>query len=67
MSFHSVNERWARNDSVCMMLPCVGPLTGLGVDFHLFWAVYFPFFNGAMGGRIDPSWWTHSAISRSNQ
>ena len=41
MSFHSVNETWARNDSVCTMLPCVGPLTGLGVDFHLFWAVYF--------------------------
>ena len=25
------------------------------------------FAHGAMGHRIDPSWWTHRAISRSNQ
>ena len=25
------------------------------------------FAHGAMGHRIDPSWWTHLAISRSNQ
>ena len=25
------------------------------------------FAHGAMGRRIDPSWWTHSAISRSKE
>ena len=25
------------------------------------------FAHGAMGRRIDPSWWTHGAISRSSQ
>ena len=25
------------------------------------------FTQGVMGRRIDPSWWTHSAISRSSQ
>ena len=25
------------------------------------------FARGAMGRRIDPSWWTHCAISRSSQ
>ena len=25
------------------------------------------FTHGAMGRRIDPSWWPHCAISRSNQ
>ena len=25
------------------------------------------FDHGAMGRRIDPSWWTHWAISRSSQ
>ena len=25
------------------------------------------FAHGAMGRRIDPSWWTHLAISRSSQ
>ena len=25
------------------------------------------FAHGAMGRRIDPSWWTHGAISRSRQ
>ena len=25
------------------------------------------FAHGAMGRRIDPSWWTHRAISRSSQ
>ena len=25
------------------------------------------FVHGAMGGLIDPSWWTHWAISRSSQ
>ena len=25
------------------------------------------FAHGAMGGHIDPSWWTHRAISRSSQ
>ena len=25
------------------------------------------FAHGAMGRRIDPSWWTHEAISRSSQ
>ena len=25
------------------------------------------FAHGAMGRRIDPSWWTHSAISHSSQ
>ena len=25
------------------------------------------FANGSMGRRIDPSWWTHWAISRSSQ
>ena len=29
--------------------------------------VYLCMYHGAMGRRIDPSWWTHWAISRSSQ
>ena len=30
-------------------------------------SVVIAFAHGAMGRRIDPSWWTHRAISRSSQ
>ena len=30
-------------------------------------SVVRPFAHGAMGHQIDPSWWTHLAISRSSQ
>ena len=31
------------------------------------WSVVRALAHGAMGRRIDPSWWTHRAISRSSQ
>ena len=39
-------------------------LRGIGARYS---SVVRAFAHSTMGRRIDPSWWTHLAISRSNQ
>ena len=45
------------------LLPCI-PDAFMGARCS---SVVKAFAHGAMGHQIDPSWWTHSAISHSKQ
>ena len=45
----------------------VDPLSYFSFQGVRYSSVVRSFAHDAMGRRIDPSWWTHLAISRSNQ